>query len=382
MKVVLIFTLILDECYLINSLGEKLFNLLQKLRKENLTELSLAIKVFETSFASRVKTLVKLFYSVLSKNKRSKEVTELSKTFVIVSSYNKLSTSLYTQEYLDMLLKVLEEGENEQLVRDAYEILKSFSENLTAVNENHEFVIKRMLTPILKSCFISENRILPLNISANLITLLLDDDRLYSSTILEEGKTKQINSLIIQILPILKEMLKYDDSVFSSLSFLSLIIERNSAFIKFYKSEGIMEIIFELMKDVNFACNMNIIKIFIKLIEFSETTFEDIIVFNLIEKVNSMIQCDTGDNSIYTEYLIELFYDLMFKINEKKKIITINIDKEEFRKFTSKIEPVAKNFKMCIKLLGSDNIVRIKLFTIEHSRKVLRLPYLPFATFP
>jgi hypothetical protein len=358
MKVVLIFTLILDECFLINSLGERLFSLLQKLRKENFTELSLAIKVFETSFATRLKSLVKLFYSLISKNKKSKDLTELSKTFVIVSSYSKLSTPLYTQDYLDLLLKVLEEGENESLVKDAYEILKYFSENLVAVNDNHDFVIKRMLTPVLKSCFINENRILPLNISANLITLLLDDDRLYSSTILEEGKTKQINSLIITILPILKEMLKYEDSVFSTLSFLSLIIERNSAFIKFYRSEGIMEMVFELMKDANFACNLNIIKIFIKLIEFSETSFEDIIVFNLIEKVNSLIQGDTGDNSIYTEYLIELFYDLMFKINEKKKLITVNIDKDEFRKFTSKIEPVAKNFKMCIKLLGSDNIVK------------------------
>ncbi len=30
------------------------------------------------------------------------------------------------------------------------------------------------------------------------------------------------------------------------------------------------------------------------------------------------------------------------------------------QKFTSKIEGVAKNFKLCIKLLGNENIVRIK----------------------
>lgn len=202
-----------------------------------------------------------------------------------------------------------------------------------------------------------DNKILPLNIAANIITLLLDDDRLYSSTILEEGKTKQINSLIIQIFPLLREMLKVEDLVFATLSFLSLIIERNSAFIKFFKSEGIIDFIFNLMTDQNFYSNLNIIKIFIKLIEYSETSFDDIIQMNLIDKVNFFIANDTGDNSIYTEYIIELFYDLMFKINEEKKQIAANIDKDEFKKFTSKIEPVAKNFKLCIKLLGSDNIV-------------------------
>lgn len=199
---------------------------------------------------------------------------------------------------------------------------------------------------------------MPLNIAANVITLILDDDKLYSSTILEEGKTKLINSLIIQVLPMLKEMLLVEDLVFAVLSFLSLITERNCAFIRFYKSEGIIKLIFEMMIDPNFSNNLNIIKIFIKLIEYQDTTFEDIINMTLIEKVNFLISNDTGENSIYIEYVIELFYDLMFKINEQKKMITVNIDKDEFKKFTQRIEGVAKNFKLCIKLLGSDNIVK------------------------
>ena len=50
----------------------------------------------------------------------------------------------------------------------------------------------------------------------------------------------------------------------------------------------------------------------------------------------------------------------MFKINEHKKQISSIIDnKEEYKRFAVKIEAVAKNFKMCIKLLGCDNIVFI-----------------------
>jgi serine/threonine-protein kinase ULK4 len=374
MKIVLTFAFILEDTYNIGTFGDKLFSVLQKLRKENSNELHSAVKVFEGIFTNKMKFHVKNFVSIMSKIMKLntkmantnyfEEIVELSNALLTVASYSKIMHALYSLEFLDCLLKIIENNENvdEYILKNVYEILRNFSENLSAVNENNEFIIKRMFVPILKSSLSIkfENKILPLNIAANMITLILDDDRLYSSTVLEEGKTKYINTLIIQVLPILKEMLKIEDLVFATLSFLSLIIERNSAFIKFYKTEGIMDYVFELMKDANFYSNLNIIKIFIKLIEYSDTSFSDIISMNLIEKVNFLIANDTGDNSIFTEYVIELFYDLMFKINEQKKQIAVNIDKDEFKKFTHKIESVAKNFKMCIKLLGSDNIVSRK----------------------
>lgn len=53
--------------------------------------------------------------------------------------------------------------------------------------------------------------------------------------------------MIIQALPIIREMLKIESLVYGVLSFISLIVERNSAFIKYYRSEGIIEYIFDLM---------------------------------------------------------------------------------------------------------------------------------------
>lgn len=126
-------------------------------------------------------------------------------------------------------------------------------------------------------------------------------------------------------------MLNIEELVFSSLSFLSLIIERNSAFIRFYKTTKIVDDIFEMMEDVNLLSNLNIIKIFIKIIESQETSFEEIISLDLIEKVNVLINSDTGDNIIFTEYIIDLFYNLLYKINEQKKAFAVNMDKEEFK---------------------------------------------------
>jgi hypothetical protein len=64
---------------------------------------------------------------------------------------------------------------------------------------------------------------------------------------LDEGRTQLINVVIISILPMLNQLIVFDDLVFSVLSLLALIVERNPAFIKYYKSEGIIENVFKLM---------------------------------------------------------------------------------------------------------------------------------------
>ena len=67
---------------------------------------------------------------------------------------------------------------------------------------------------------------------------------------MDEGKTKLVNNLIIQVLPIFKEMLKKDDLMFSVLSVLSIILERNSVFIKYVKSEGLLSTLMWIMEGI------------------------------------------------------------------------------------------------------------------------------------
>ena len=203
-----------------------------------------------------------------------------------------------------------------------------------------------------------ENRVIPLTISANIITLLLDDEKLYSSVVLEEGKTKIINGLIIEILPVLRELLASEELVFSVLSFLCLILERNAAFVQYFKSEKIIDRIFSLMQDPNFSVNLNIMKILIKITESEYTSFDEVIKMGLIDKINSLIQIDIEEKTILTELIIELFYDLMMKINQEKKSYSNkkDLDTIEFKQFLKKVEKVSLNFKLCIKLLGHDNV--------------------------
>ena len=53
----------------------------------------------------------------------------------------------------------------------------------------------------------------------------------------------------------------------------------------------------------------------------------------LIDKINFLIQTDSDSNSIYIEYSIELFYDLLYKLNEYKKNNFIKkLDKDTYQK--------------------------------------------------
>jgi hypothetical protein len=109
---------------------------------------------------------------------------------------------------------------------------------------------------------------------------------------LDEGKTKIINNLILQVLPIFKEMLKKEELVFSALSVLSIILERNSVFIKYVKSEGLLHTLLQIM-DGNFILNLekqysnnlNLIKITIRIIESNDISLDELLVGNIIEKV-------------------------------------------------------------------------------------------------
>ena len=111
------------------------------------------------------------------------------------------------------------------------------------------------------------------------------------------------------------------------------------------------------MKEQNLYSNLNLIKILIKLIESSDTGFKDIIDLVLISKVNYMISQDNLEEiTEYIEYVIEMLFDLLFKINETKRKHSNNYDLENFKKnFAEKLRDVAVNFKLCIKLLGFEN---------------------------
>ena len=89
--------------------------------------------------------------------------------------------NVYTQEVLEVLIRIItdQDAYDDKIIKNVYDILLKFSENHVAVYDLSDYIIKRMFIPIIKSSFSIklDNIILPLNIAANIITNLLDDDK-------------------------------------------------------------------------------------------------------------------------------------------------------------------------------------------------------------
>ena len=360
-KVILLLSLIFNQVELITKYGEKIFELMMKLRKEK-NQFYYYVKLFESFMINYCITINKRYINICETqtSNNNPEIISILKCFNIIAPYHKISYIIYNKEFLLCTFNlILNSDLKSEQIFYAFESYKAFSENPFSVEENSDLIINKIFTKLLSltNKLNDEYGRFPLNICANILTVLLEDDKLYSSTKIEGGKTNQINSLIITILPDIYSLLKNEDTVIDSLAFLALIIERNSAFIKFYRNVGIIDYIFVLMKDPNLYSNLNLIKILIKLIESNDTGFKDILDLDLIDKVNYMISKDNLEEiTVYTEYVIEMLFDLLFKINEAKRMFSSNYDKENFKKnFTDKIEKVAVNFKLCIKLLGCEH---------------------------
>ena len=367
-KVLLLITLIFNEINIIIKYGTIIFNILHHLRKEKKLYYY-HIKIFESYLKKFCEILLKYYknYSEELQNitngnenqpQNNGKLISLLKCFNVIAPYYKISYIFFNGKFLNISLNLLMNSNlNSEKAELIFELLKYFSENAMCVIDNCDVIINKLFKKILilTKNINNEYRRFPLNICANIISILLEDENLYSSTSVEDGKTKEINNLIIDILPDVYDLLVNKDTVYESLAFLSLIIERNVAFIRFYRSIGIIDYIFVLMKENNLYSNLNLIKISIKFIESNETTFKDIIELGIIDKVNYLIKKDNLEEvTIYTEYIIEMFFDLMIKISEFKEKLTSN--KDEIQKnFTNKIEGVAANFPLCIKLLASDN---------------------------
>ena len=212
-------------------------------------------------------------------------------------------------------------------------------------------------------------------ICSNIFSIILADEKLYSISNKNEGKTKEIQKLINNLMPSFKTLLQNNDIAEGILSILSLIIERDENFITIYKNNGIIDFIFDKLKQKEFYNNLNIIKILIILAESKEMSFDEIISMDLINKINDLIDKsyseknittnnETDEENSYLDYVFELFYDIMIKIGEYKKIKypkNVKIDLDSYNKnFLPKVENIGKNFYLCIKLLGNQKNVNIQ----------------------
>ena len=413
-KTILLLWFLMIEPNIILKFGEEILIKVKDLRKDKNKEIHLSIKIFEKLVSSNSPTIIKIYTSFLNRDKTNDIIT-YCKILDIIGLYHKISRFFFSSELLDSIKKYITKKlsisrNNNELIGHLLDVLIKFSENPFSIEENIDIIIKGFLvellqlTPQIKE---EDNLSKIILICSNIFSIILYYDKFYSIDNNKDTKTQEIRALISNLMPYLKSLLQNKDTAESILSLLNLIIESDEYFISLYLSNGIIDYIFTILKNNEYSDNLNIIKILINLTSSKYIQFKEILSMGLIDKVNYLIEKFITNNNItqntyndnnddentYFNYVFELFYDMMIKINEFKKInyprgTKINFDSYT-KDFKSKIELVGQQFNLCIKLLGNQKNVDIQemscvclifilqfFFNLELKFKNSDIPYL------
>ena len=386
-KIILLIGLMMINPNIIIQYGEETLNKMQKFRNDKNKEVHIAVKFFEKSIALNAPIFIQSFLNALNKNEKVSDIYKYCETFDIIGIYHKVSYKFFTPQLLnnikDYIYKKVNSGNKDQnLIGVLLDVLIKFSENPISVDQNIDVILRGLLIDILKisSKIKGDNSSKITLITANILTIILSDERLYSIDGKEGIKNKEIRNLIKKLIPIFGNLIQDKDLTEEILSLLSLIVERDENYIILYKNDGVIDFIFDIMASKEYSHNLNIIKILIILMESKDIQFKEIIEMNFIERINFLIERtmknsnsnsnknyndnDQEEESSYLDYVFELFYEMVLKLNEYKKEKypkNMKIDIDKYKKdYSSKVEGIAKNYNLFIKLLGNQKNVNLQ----------------------
>lgn len=194
-------------------------------------------------------------------------------------------------------------------------------------------------------------RFLSLKIFADIATQYLSEASVYD---VSGGNTfsKGLNKLILKkLFPKYNDILMDQDPVpLFGLKLLSIIVERNSAFIAILSELNLVSVICDYFEDGHQRLNRYTIKIIKNIVESDALEIDDINELRIAEKANIIIDSMLKNKQDWCfELLLDIIYYLLKDTADK-----VQSQKEENEGCSKLIESLYKNFIPCIKLLSLD----------------------------
>jgi hypothetical protein len=383
-KIIILLGLIMINPNIIIQYGEETFIKLQKLRNDKNKEIHQAVRFTEKALSHNAPLFIHTFSNSLTKNGKLTEINKYCETFDIIGIYHKISYNFFTPQLLydikDYLSKIINSSSDKldnNLIGMLLDVIIKFSENPISVEQNVDVILRGLLIDILKLTpkIKGDNSSKIILITANILTIILSDEKLYSIDGKEGKKNNEIRNLIKKLIPIFGTLIQDRDLTEEILSLLSLIVEQDENYITLYQNTGVIDYIFDIMQKKEFNDNLNILKILIILMESKDFLYKDIIDMNFIERINILIErtvknfstannAEENEETSYINYVFELLYEMVMKLMDYKKekfpkILSSNMDSYK-KEFSSKVESIAKNFNLFKKMMGYQNNVQLQ----------------------
>jgi len=202
-------------------------------------------------------------------------------------------------------------------------ILESMAKNLKILMANQKDIMELLLPAIVKKIESSsaDVRFQALKSFTDLITQYLCDDKIYNSEENNES-TQCINELILKkLFPHYGLILSDADPMpLFGLKLLSVVVERNSAFIVILNKLKLIEIIFQYFEVNHPKFNAFTIKIVRAIIHSREIELQEMIQLNIVQKMNGIFENVMRNNKEWcTDHLLEIINEILHMASEIKK---------------------------------------------------------------
>jgi serine/threonine-protein kinase ULK4 len=299
------------------------------------------------------------FDDILKRQEFQELSGDLTHIVIILDLMNSqiFKSRIISLEFISTLSKLLEltEGTNFTGSDEFLNVILLIIECLSSVHkclfEGHEPILQYLLPRLLSLLdHKSTNfRFLSLKIFADITTQYLSDTSIYD---VSGGNTfsKGLNKLILKkLFPKYAGILEDQDPVpLFGLKLLSIIVERNSAFITILADLNLISVICDYFEDGHQRLNRYTIKIIKNIVESDTLEVDDINELKIAEKANSIIVSMLKKKQDWCfELLLDIIYYLLKDTADK-----VQSQNEESSACNKLIDILYKNFIPCIKLLS------------------------------
>lgn len=301
-------------------------------------------------------------FDELLKRQEFNELTgDLTHIAIILDLMNSqiFKSRIISLDYVNTISKLLElcEGITFTGSDEFLNVLLLIVECLSSVHKSlfdgHEPILQNLLPKLLNVLgHKSTNfRFLSLKIFADMATQYLSDSSIYD---VSGGNSfsKGLNKLILKkLFPKYMTILEDQDPVpLFGLKLLSIIVERNSAFVSVLADFNLISVVCGYFEEGHQRLNRYTIKIIKNIVESDTLSTKNINDLSIAEKANQIIVNMLKNKQ---DWCFELLLDILYYLlkDTADKIQTQKVDSDECNKL---IDSLYKNFIPCIKLLSLD----------------------------
>jgi serine/threonine-protein kinase ULK4 len=194
---------------------------------------------------------------------------------------------------------------------------------------NQKDIMESLLPVIIKKVESksADIRFQSLKAFTDFITQFLCDDKIYSTEDNSET-TQAINELILKkLFPHYGLILSDNDPMpLFGLKLLSVVVERNSAFVVILSKLKLIEVLFSYFEVNHSKFNAFTIKIIRAIINSREISLQDLMALNIVDKMNGILKDVMQSNQEWcTDHLLEIINEILHMASEVKKSEENNI---------------------------------------------------------